>query len=332
MFENITFEWYYLLPVFVSFALSAVFCPLAIPLLRKLKFGQQIRQEGNPEHYKKQGTPTMGGLAFLPAMILAAFLCGLLIPALWPCVPLVILIAAFALIGFIDDYLKVVKKQSEGFKMWQKALCQVLASVGFAVYCYFTLGTKVLFPFVGEIDMGFIYIPFVAFCILAADNAVNFTDGIDGLCGSVTAVVGTFLMIAALLLMKTSDNAASVMMVCGAVVGGLMGFLLSNSHPAKMFMGDTGSLALGAFVSGAAVMLKMEWFIMIFGIIYVIEIGSSVIQILYFKATHGKRFFKMAPIHHHFELCGYSETQIVNLFTIVTVIACILSLIGLIGV
>ncbi|MBP5224970.1 MAG: phospho-N-acetylmuramoyl-pentapeptide-transferase, partial [Lachnospiraceae bacterium] len=172
-----------------------------------------------------------------------------------------------------------------------------------------------------EWDMGWLYVPFVIVAVLGTDNGVNFSDGLDGLCGSITTVVALFLMTVSL---NAGNEALAVL--SGAVAGGLMGFLFFNAYPAKVFMGDTGSLALGGFVASTAIMLRMGWFILIFGLIYLIEVLSVILQVGYFKLTHGKRIFKMAPIHHHFELSGYSETQIVTMFTIVTLLLCLVSL------
>lgn len=306
-----------ILPMIAAFILSAILCPAFLPLLKKLKFGQQVREEGNPEHLKKQGTPTMGGLAFLSAFIVAAVVFMLIFPEMMPTILAVLfLTVTFGIIGFIDDFLKVVKKQSEGFKAWQKLLCQIVVTGAFAFYMYKTVGTEVIIPFAGgkTWNMGWLYIPFVFLCVLGTDNGTNFTDGIDGLCSSVTTVVSLFFM---LLAAKLNPGVSAV---SGMMAGALMGFLLINSHPAKAFMGDTGSLALGGFVSAVALSMQMGWFVLLFGLIYLVEVVSVILQVGYFKLTHGKRLFKMAPIHHHFELIGFSETQIVALFTIITVI------------
>lgn len=299
-----------------SFIVSAVLCPLFIPVLRKLKFGQQVREEGNPEHLKKQGTPTMGGIAFLSAVLLAGGVSSFFFPEI---LPVLILTLGFGVIGFIDDYIKVVRKHSEGFKPWQKLLCQILLTGGFAVYCYLNpaIGSSVILPFTGgkEWNMGWLYFPFVFACVLGTDNGTNFTDGLDGLCASVTVVVSMFFLLAGIRLQHEG-----MAMFSGIFMGALFGFLLVNAHPAKMFMGDTGSLAIGGFVAGTALVLKMGWFIILIGLIYLVEVLSVILQVGYFKLTHGKRIFKMAPIHHHFELSGFSETQIVTLFSIVTVI------------
>ncbi|MBR6322049.1 MAG: phospho-N-acetylmuramoyl-pentapeptide-transferase [Lachnospiraceae bacterium] len=306
----------YFLGIVISFAISAVLCPLFIPVLHKLKFGQQVREEGNPEHLKKQGTPTMGGIAFLIAVIVTGGFSAILYPEL---LPTLLLTIGFALTGFIDDYIKVVRKHSEGFKPWQKLLCQILITGGFAVYCYLNpnIGSSVILPFTGgkEWNMGWLFIPFVFACVLGTDNGTNFTDGLDGLCSSVTIVVSLFFFLAAIRL--SHDGMA---MLSGIFAGALMGFLLVNAYPAKMFMGDTGSLAIGGFVAGTAITLKMGWFILLIGLIYLVEVISVIMQVGYFKLTHGKRIFKMAPIHHHFELSGFSETRIVAMFSIITVL------------
>ncbi|MBO7364389.1 MAG: phospho-N-acetylmuramoyl-pentapeptide-transferase [Lachnospiraceae bacterium] len=313
------------LPVLIAFVLSAVLCPVLIPVLRKLKFGQQVRAEGNPEHLKKQGTPTMGGIAFLAAVLVTCLAFVFIYPRL---LPVLLLTLGFGAIGFADDFLKVVKKQSEGFKPLQKLVCQFVITGLFAWYCAADpeIGTGVIIPFTGgqEWDMGWLYIPFVFFVVLGTDNGVNFTDGLDGLCGSVTAVVALFFFLVA----GVSGN-PGVSVVSGAVAGALMGFLISNAFPAKVFMGDTGALALGGFVASAALVLKMGWFVLIIGLVYAVEVLSVILQVSYFKLTHGKRLFRMAPIHHHFELCGYSETRIVTLFTAVTVLLCMLGYIAL---
>ena len=306
----------YFIGLAASFALSAVLCPLLIPMLRKLKFGQQVREEGNPEHLKKQGTPTMGGIAFLAAVIAVGGVSAFFFPEI---LPVLLLTVGFALTGFIDDYIKVVRKHSEGFKPWQKLLCQFVFTGIFAVYCYRNpaIGSSVILPFTGgkEWNMGWLYIPFVFLCVLGTDNGTNFTDGLDGLCTTVTVVVSMFFMFAAIRLGNSGMS-----MFSGIFMGALMGFLLVNAYPARMFMGDTGSLAIGGFVAGTALTLKMGWFILLIGLVYLIEVLSVILQVSYFKLTHGKRIFKMAPIHHHFELCGMSETQIVAMFSIATIL------------
>ena len=310
--------------VLISFGISAVLCPIVIPLLHRLKFGQQVRQEGPKEHLKKQGTPTMGGVMFLGAIVVTSLFYIGRYPEL---VPVLFVTVGFAIIGFLDDFIKIVMKRSEGLNPVQKLILQLVIAGIFTFYCMKNpaIGTEIILPFTDgkTVDLGWFFIPFCIFVMLGTDNGVNFTDGLDGLCSSVTVMVATFFTVVAL------GNNNGISPVCAAVVGSLMGFLLFNVYPAKVFMGDTGSLALGGFVSAAAFMLRMPIFIVIVGLIYLVEVVSVIIQVTYFKSTGGKRFFKMAPIHHHFELCGWSETQIVALFSIITALLCLVAYIGL---
>ena len=310
--------------VLISFGISAVLCPIVIPLLHRLKFGQQVRQEGPKEHLKKQGTPTMGGVMFLGAIIVTSLFYIGRYPEL---VPVLFVTVGFGIIGFLDDFIKIVMKRSEGLNPVQKLILQLVIAGIFTFYCMKNpaIGTEIILPFTDgkTVDLGWFFIPFCIFVMLGTDNGVNFTDGLDGHCSSVTVMVATFFTVVAL------GNNNGISPVCAAVVGSLMGFLLFNVYPAKVFMGDTGSLALGGFVSAAAFMLRMPIFIVIVGLIYLVEVVSVIIQVTYFKSTGGKRFFKMAPIHHHFELCGWSETQIVALFSIITALLCLVAYIGL---
>lgn len=316
--------------LFAGFLLSVVFTPVLIPLLKKLKFGQQVRAEGNPDHLKKQGTPTMGGLVFVPVMALVGLAFTLLFPDEAPAdktVPVILLTVALGLVGFLDDYLKVIKKKSEGLKAWQKLIFQIVIAAGFAVYCYLTpsIGDGVLIPFGGGAvwHMGWLYIPFVIIAVTGTDNGTNFTDGLDGLLASVTIVAALFLTI---LGQKTEDGVSYLAL---GTAGALMGYLLYNAYPASVFMGDTGSLAIGGMVSGIAVVTGAGWFLLIFGLVYMVEVLSVMMQVSYFKLTHGKRIFKMAPIHHHFELCGLKETRVVVLFTVVTLLMCAVAYLAL---
>ena len=309
--------------VLISFALSAAACPLLIPFLKKLKFGQQVRDDGPQAHLRKQGTPTMGGVGFLAAVLITGLI---FVPRSPRVLPVLLMTVGFGLIGFLDDYLKVVKKQSEGLNPKQKMLLQIVMTAIFCVYLikFSGLGTVVLIPFFGiEWEMGWLYIPLVFLVVLGTDNGVNFTDGLDGLCSSVTIVVAAFFTILSL------ETDGGIAPVTAAVAGALMGFLLFNCYPAKVFMGDTGSLALGGFVASAALMLQQPFLILIVGFIYLAEVVSVIIQVLYFKKTHGKRFFRMAPIHHHFELGGWSETRVVAVFTVVTALLCLIAYLGI---
>ena len=313
------------MPVIISFLISVVFCPILIPFLRKLKFGQTEREEGPQSHLKKNGTPTMGGLVILASILLTSLI---YIGKFTEILPVLFMTLGFGLIGFLDDYIKVVKKRSLGLTPLQKMALQFIVT-GVFIYYYFKiagLDTSIEIPFVsgdGFVMPTWLFIIFVFIVVLGTVNGVNFTDGLDGLASGVTVIVATFFTIAALSLNP------SMTPITGAVVGSLLGFLLFNTYPARVFMGDTGSLALGGFVSSIALMLHMPLFIVIIGLIYLVEVLSVILQVGYFKLTHGKRIFKMAPIHHHFELCGYSETQVVAAFSIVTALLCLVGIMAL---
>lgn len=313
------------MPVIISFLISVVFCPILIPFLRKLKFGQTEREEGPQSHLKKNGTPTMGGLVILASILLTSLI---YIGKFTEILPVLFMTLGFGLIGFLDDYIKVVKNRSLGLTPLQKMALQFIVT-GVFIYYYFKiagLDTSIKIPFVsgdGFVMPTWLFIIFVFIVVLGTVNGVNFTDGLDGLASGVTVIVATFFTIAALSLNP------SMTPITGAVVGSLLGFLLFNTYPARVFMGDTGSLALGGFVSSIALMLHMPLFIVIIGLIYLVEVLSVILQVGYFKLTHGKRIFKMAPIHHHFELCGYSETQVVAAFSIVTALLCLVGIMAL---
>ena len=307
-----------ILAIIIAFAVSAILCPIVIPFLHKLKFGQQVRQE----------TPTMGGLVFLTAVVITSLLYIRDYPRI---IPVLFMTVGFGVIGFLDDYIKIVMKRSEGLNPVQKLIGQFIITGIFVYYlvCSDEVGTSMLVPFTGGfehgiyLDLGFLFIPFVFFVVLGTDNGVNFTDGLDGLCTSVTILVATFLTI-----ISIGEN-SGISPITGAVVGSLLGFLLFNVYPAKVFMGDTGSLALGGFVASSAFMMQIPLFIPIIGLIYLVEVLSVIMQVSYFKATHGKRIFRMAPIHHHFELGGWSETRVVAVFSIVTALLCLVAYLGL---
>ena len=311
------------MPVLVSFAVSVALGPVIIPFLRRLKMGQTEREEGVKSHLKKAGTPTMGGLIFLIATTVTSLFFVRDYPKI---VPILFLTLGFGLIGFLDDYLKVVLKRSDGLMPWQKLLCQIVVTGIFAFYMirYTDVTLELLIPFSGgqALDIGWLAVPLLFIVVLATVNGVNFTDGLDGLASSVTVMVAVFFTVVAV------GRHSGIAPITCAVVGGLLGFLVFNVFPAKIFMGDTGSLALGGFVAGTAYMLNMPLFIPIVGLIYAVELLSVVLQVSYFKLTHGKRLFKMSPIHHHFELCGWSETRIVTVFSIITALLCLVALMG----
>ena len=312
------------IPVLIAFVLSAAMGPLIIPVLRKLKMGQTERVEGVQSHLKKAGTPTMGGVIILLAVVITSVVYIRSYPQI---IPILFMTLGFGLIGFLDDYLKVVMKRSDGLYPKQKMALQIVVTAIFAFYMvrYSTVSLAMLIPFTGGkyLDIGWLAIPVLFFAVIGTVNGVNFTDGLDGLASSVTVLVATFFTVVAM------GNKSGIEPITCAVVGALLGFLLFNVYPASVFMGDTGSLALGGFVASAAYMLQMPLFIIIVGLIYLIEVLSVMIQVAYFKKTGGKRFFKMAPIHHHFELCGWSETRVVAVFSIVTAILCLIALLAL---
>lgn len=311
------------IPVIISFAISALLGPVVIPFLRKLKVGQTERKELE-SHQKKMGTPTMGGVMILASIIITSLIYIKDYPKI---VPILFLTVAFGIIGFFDDYLKVVLKRSDGLLAWQKMLCQIGVTALFAIYMWRFSGISLtlLLPFSGGKywDIGWAAIPLMFIVVIGTVNGTNFTDGLDGLASSVTIMVATFFSVVAV-----GMNSGVEPITC-AVVGALTGFLLFNVYPASVFMGDTGSLALGGFVAGTAYMLQMPIFILIVGLIYLVEVLSVMIQVTYFKKTGGKRIFRMAPIHHHFELGGWSETRVVAVFSITTAILCLIALLAL---
>ena len=317
-----------ILAIIIAFAISAMLCPIVIPFLHKLKFGQQVRTDGPQAHLKKQGTPTMGGLVILTSIIITSLFYIRNYPKI---IPVLFVTVGFGIIGFLDDYIKIVMKRSEGLNPKQKLAGQIMITGVFVYYLIHSgdMGTKELIPFTGGfqdgffLDLGILFVPFVFCVVLGTDNGVNFTDGLDGLCTSVTILVATFLTIVAL-----GEN-SGISPITGAVVGSLLGFLLFNVYPARVFMGDTGSLALGGFVASSALMMQMPFFIPVVGLIYLVEVLSVIMQVGYFNMTGGKRIFKMAPIHHHFELCGWSETRVVAVFSITTAILCLVAYLGL---
>ena len=314
----------FILPVFISFVVSAVLGPVLIPFLRNLKLSQTERELGVKSHLKKAGTPTMGGILFLIGITVTCLIYLRQYPKI---VPVLFLTLGFGIIGFLDDYLKVVLRRSDGLLPWQKLIGEIVVTAIFAYYLihYTDVELTLLVPFSHGYywNIGILAIPMLFIVVLATVNGVNFTDGLDGLSSSVTVLVATFFSVVAI-----GTNSGIHPITC-AVAGGLLGFLLFNVYPASVFMGDTGSLALGGFVAGTAYMMQMPLFIPIVGFIYAVELLSVVIQVSYFKATHGKRIFKMAPNHHHFELCGWSETRVVAVFSIITALLCLAALLAM---
>lgn len=306
----------------LSIILSLVAGPIAIPLLRKLKFGQNIREEGPESHLKKAGTPTMGGVIFILSSVIVMLILGYkfndkAMIALYSLI-------AFGFIGFLDDLLKIIKKQSEGLKPGQKMILLLIFSIALAIYGYYNLNTNLLIPFTSfEMTLGILYIPFVVIIYAATTNAVNLTDGLDGLATSVSILVLTFFTIVCFMMKETS-----LAVFCVVLIGGLIGFLKYNAYPAKIFMGDTGSLAIGGAIATIAIILEQPLLIIIVGGVYVFETLSVIIQVTSFKLT-GKRVFKMAPVHHHFEKCGWSEVKIVTVFSLITAVLCLIGFLAL---
>ncbi len=312
------------IPVLTAFGLSALMGPVVIPFLRKLKMGQTEREEGVQSHLKKAGTPTMGGIIILVSVAITSVFYIKDYPKI---IPILFVTLGFGLIGFLDDYLKVVMKRSDGLFPKQKMALQILVTAVFAYYLvnFTDVSLEMIIPFTGgkTWDIGWVAVPLLFVAVIGTVNGVNFTDGLDGLASSVTVLVATFFTVVAI------GTKSGIEPVTCAVVGALLGFLLFNVYPASVFMGDTGSLALGGFVAATAYMLQMPIFIMIVGFIYMVEVISVMIQVTYFKKTGGKRFFKMAPIHHHFELCGWSETRVVAVFSIITALLCLVALVAM---
>ncbi len=313
-----------LLPVIISFVIAVLIGPKVIGMLRRLKASQTEREEGLESHQKKTGTPTMGGVIFLIPMLLI----GIFYAASHKeVIPVLILTIGFGIIGFLDDYIKVVRKHNLGLRAWQKILGQLLVVILFAIYVqnFTDISLAMKIPFTDIVlDFGFWNIPIMFFIALGTANGTNFTDGVDGLCASVTAVVAGFFTVAAI-----QYSASGAQVISGAMLGGLLGYLVYNVYPGKVMMGDTGSLAIGGFVTGIAYVMQMPIFIVIVGFIYAIEVVSVIMQVSYFKITHGKRIFRMAPIHHHYEKGGWSETKVVNVFTTVTLLMCLIAYAGL---
>ena len=310
-----------LLPALISFSVSALLGPVVIPFLRKLKAMQTVREEGPVTHRRKNGTPTMGGILFLAGVFVSCRLFAGQYPKI---IPVVFLTLGFGLVGLLDDYIKVILHRSMGLTALQKFSAQLLVTGIFAYYLTHHAQTELLMkiPFLPGrlLDIGVWSIPLLFLVVIGTVNGTNFTDGLDGLAGSVTVLVAVFFSVAAI------GTKSGIEPATCAVAGGLLGFLLFNVYPASVFMGDTGSLALGGFVTGTAYALQMPLFIPIVGFVYLAEVLSVMLQVVYFKLTGGKRLFKMAPLHHHFELCGWSETRVVAFFSIVTALLCLIGL------
>lgn len=321
MIQNLDKSVY--ISLFLSFILTTAIAPIFIPFLLKLKVGQTVRDDGPESHLKKNGTPTMGGI-----IILIGFIGGSVIfcSRYSNTIPIMLMTIGFGLIGFIDDYIKVVLKRSMGLRAWQKLLLQIIVTAIFAVYLTKVSGVNLLLrvPFTNGymLDLSWFSYVILFIAVLGTVNGANLTDGVDGLASSVTIVIAIYFAIIAVLENMGLEPTSL------ALIGSLLGFLVFNCYPAKVFMGDTGSLALGGYVIATAYMLNMPLYVIIVAVIYLIENISVMLQVSYFKITKGKRLFKMAPIHHHFEKSGWSETKVVTVFTIVSIFAAVIGYLG----
>ena len=321
MIQNLDKSVY--ISLFLSFILTTAIAPIFIPFLLKLKVGQTVRDDGPESHLKKNGTPTMGGI-----IILIGFIGGSVIfcSRYSITIPIMLMTIGFGLIGFIDDYIKVVLKRSMGLRAWQKLLLQIIVTAIFAVYLTKVSGVNLLLrvPFTNGymLDLSWFSYVILFIAVLGTVNGANLTDGVDGLASSVTIVIAIYFAIIAVLENMGLEPTSL------ALIGSLLGFLVFNCYPAKVFMGDTGSLALGGYVIATAYMLNMPPYVIIVAVIYLVENISVMLQVSYFKITKGKRLFKMAPIHHHFEKSGWSETKVVTVFTIVSIFVAVIGYLG----
>jgi len=326
LINQITKNYIYIIPALVSLLTVLITGPVLIPWLHKLKFGQQILEIGPNWHKKKAGTPTMGGIMFISGTVLAMAI-ALIIKFDIRLLMMLLVSCGFGLIGFVDDYVKVVKKRNLGLTAKQKFALQAILAIIYVLVLKETgnLNTNIMIPFMEKSVLlpWWLYIVFILFVVTGTVNAVNLTDGLDGLCSSITCAVALFFAAAGIIF---ADDISVYFAM--AVFGGLIGFLRFNHYPAKVFMGDTGSLFLGGAISVLAVGMKLPLMLIIVGFVYLFETLSVIIQVASFKLT-GKRVFKMSPIHHHFEMCGWKETKIVRVFTAVTVVLCIIAFISL---
>lgn len=313
-----------IITIIISFIITLILGPLVIPVLIRVKAGQNIRDEGPESHRAKAGTPTMGGIMIIAAVIITSLSAGNINNDL---IILLFSFAAFGILGFIDDFIKVVLKRNLGLRAYQKLMIQIALAVMIAIYQaeVSAFGTNIYVPILDIYwDLGIFYIPFIAFFVVSMVNSVNLTDGLDGLASGVTLLIALFFS-----LMAVSLGFMSTAVFSGALTGACLGFLLFNSYPAKVFMGDTGSMALGGAIAAAAILMNLTLIIPIVGGIYLIEAISVILQVINYKMTK-KRLFKMSPLHHHFELSGWRETKVVGVFWVATLVLCIIGRIILI--
>ena len=328
----------YIAALVLTFGLTAVISHKLIPVLKSKKMGQKILEIGPRWHKSKEGTPTMGGIAFIAATAIVAILACIAaavwgdVKTVWPFIYVLLYGVLNGLIGVIDDSAKLRKKQNEGLTARQKYLLQLGAAALFLIFMSMTgiVNTTLYIPFIGVTwDLGFFYYVIALLLLTGMVNSVNLTDGIDGLASGITLVVGIFFSVVAFFAIQAAPFAPALSLIGATLIGGTLGFLVYNFYPARVFMGDTGSLYLGGMVVGAAFLLGNPLIVVVCGIVYICETASVMLQVAYFKMTHGKRLFRMAPIHHHFEQCGWSEVKIVSVFTAVTALACLAAWFGL---
>lgn len=309
-----------------SFLVTLIGGALILPLLKKLNLGQNVRESGPESHLSKAGTPSMGGIIFLIPFIIFVMILGYRYEGLRNIMyPLLVVTLAYGGIGFLDDLLKVKKKSSIGLFAWQKMLLLLVVSGGYVYYLLeiFGVGTQIYLPFFKVyIDLGFWYIPFAILVLVSTTNVVNITDGLDGLAGGVMVIMLTFFAVYGIM-----NQINGITYISAILIGACLGFLVYNINPARVFMGDTGSLALGGFLGAIALMLQLPLILLVIAGICVIEALSDIIQVVYFKVTHGKRIFKMAPLHHHLELSGWSEKRVTRMFYAITVLLCVIGII-----
>ncbi|PKM85100.1 MAG: phospho-N-acetylmuramoyl-pentapeptide-transferase [Firmicutes bacterium HGW-Firmicutes-11] len=306
-----------ILPALIALVLTLAGTPLLIPVLRRIRAGQSIREDGPSSHLVKSGTPTMGGIVLIGTVVIASLV------TIGPDKELIIVLAvfvAFGFLGFLDDFVKVARRRSLGLTVGQKLLIQIVIAAGLALYHVSASdsGTMIAIPFLGRaLDFGWFAVPFLIFVVVAMANSVNLTDGLDGLAAGVTFFVAAFFAAVAVALSVLPAGVYSI-----ALAGACLGFLFYNRHPARIFMGDTGSMALGGGLAAVAIIMEVELLLPVVGAVYVAEALSVLLQVLYFKKTNGKRLFRMAPLHHHFELSGWKESKVVAVFWIATVVFC----------
>ena len=307
----------------ISFVVTTIFAAILIPILRKKKIGQIVREEGVEEHLKKAGTPTMGGICFILSVAIILGIYSLVTKQYLILLPTVATFA-FGMVGFIDDFKKLILKNTEGLSPALKMLGLFIASAIFIVglLVVFKFGTGIIIPVLGQpiVLPMILFVLFTTIVLLGTTNAVNFTDGIDGLASSVSIIILTFFTLEAI-----KNGEKEVAIFASTLTGAVISFLMFNLNPAKVFMGDTGSLALGGAIAAIAIMLKMPLYLLIVAIIPIMEVISVILQVTYFKITKGKRLFKMAPIHHHFELSGWSEKKVVRIFSLITIVMCVIA-------